>query len=243
MARLGRAVSVKPGGTRPLRLARGAYRISSTLIQFTRTRRAWVIMQFSLSNRTRTAGARACDVARATISCRSSTRKTATFVDGQIRAHRSRARRRQIAYVSQSRWISFIHENIDVKRPDEPRRDACRAAQLANATDTIDRLPGRVDTRRENAAHPAARQRSAIARAIPRDALSCALILYSTPKRIAGRRPRDLMQDAPIAVWRPLPIVVASTGIAVLATAIGGDGTHAERGGRHAALREPIGAF
>ncbi len=96
-------------------------------------------------------------------------------IDGQdIRRYKQKSLREQISFVLQDTLLFHgpIWQNIAYGKPDASRREILRAAELANASEFIEKMPERYDTlvgERGVTLSGGQRQRIAIARAIIRD--------------------------------------------------------------------------
>lgn len=96
-------------------------------------------------------------------------------IDGaDVRSYRQRSLRQQISFVLQETVLfhSPIWQNIAYGKPEASRDEILRAAELANATEFIDRLPQGFDSivgERGMTLSGGQRQRIAIARAVIRD--------------------------------------------------------------------------
>ena len=174
------------------------------------------------------------------------------LIDGQDIAHVSQVSlRRHIAYVPQEPLLFHrsIRENIAYGKPEATEEEIRRAAEEANATEFIDRLPAGLDTQvgeRGVKLSGGQRQRIAIARAILTDAPI--LVLDEATSALDSESER-LIQDAlerlmrgrtSIVVAHRLSTVASLDRIVVLSHgAIVEDGTHeglVEAGGEYARL-------
>ena len=96
-------------------------------------------------------------------------------IDGEdIRHYRQKSLREQISFVLQDTLLFHapVWQNIAYGKPDATRAEILRAADLANATEFIDKMPDKFDTmvgERGLTLSQGQRQRIAIARAIIRD--------------------------------------------------------------------------
>jgi ATP-binding cassette, subfamily B, bacterial len=99
----------------------------------------------------------------------------AVKIDGiDIRRYKMKTVRQQISFVLQETLLfrTSVWQNIAYGKPDAPRRDIIRAAELANAAEFIEKMPDGYDTmigERGLNLSGGQRQRIAIARAIIRD--------------------------------------------------------------------------
>ena len=174
------------------------------------------------------------------------------LIDGQDIAHVSQVSlRRHIAYVPQEPLLFHrsIRENIAYGKPEATEEEIRRAAEEANATEFIDRLPAGLDTQvgeRGVKLSGGQRQRIAIARAILTDAPI--LVLDEATSALDSESER-LIQDAlerlmrgrtSIVVAHRLSTVASLDRIVVLSHGIiVEDGTHeglVEAGGEYARL-------
>jgi ATP-binding cassette, subfamily B, bacterial len=168
----------------------------------------------------------------------------AVKVDGHdIREFKQKSLRRQISFVLQDTLLfhGTIWSNIAYGKPDASREEIVRAAQLANASEFIDKLPEGYDTivgERGVTLSGGQRQRIAIARAVIRDT---PILMLDEPSSGLDAASEQVVFDALNTLMHGKTCVVIAHRLATIQKAdvilVIKDGVIAERGKHDELLR------